>query len=244
MEKLQVECQQYVLYSPNTLKYITDEMHPILLSKIEEYKKLFDVMDYRQLIINYFDEKDKFRNFIYSLRGEKESLPQYAVGTFDRGMINAFIANDIPVNSSQYKKKLYMASHELFHIMYKELVLKNDFSKRIVWYDEGMAQFMSGEKENLLDYNSFKNYYLEVKENTKVFPNLNSIKHGNGFCNDLYNGYDLSYLCIRYLQEILSNDDFKSLMTDFNRILQYGEIILGNMFEYYDNFCKQDHTLS
>ena len=40
---------------------------------------------------NVFDDINKFREFIYDLRGENQTLPSYAKGTFDKGMINAFI---------------------------------------------------------------------------------------------------------------------------------------------------------
>ncbi len=55
-------------------------------------------------------------------------------------MVNAYIEHDAQLN------RLYTASHELFHILYMKYTLKNDYSKRIVWYVEGMTQFMSGEK--------------------------------------------------------------------------------------------------
>ena len=77
--------------------------------------------------------------YIYHLRGEKESLPSYAKGTFDEGMINAFIEPNWLVGSPMYIKKLYLASHELFHIMYQELVWNKENKPRIVWFDEGMA---------------------------------------------------------------------------------------------------------
>ena len=236
MEKLQLECKYYKLYSPDSLKYITDNMHEILLSKIDEYIDLFNLTNYEKIQINYFDDKEKFRNFIYELRGEKESLPDYAEGTYDKGMINSFIERDIDISSALYRKKLYMANHELFHIMYKKYILQTNYSKRIVWYDEGMAQFMSGENEDLIDQKAFKEFYLRVKSNTKKIPYLNEIKHGNSFCNEEYNGYNLSYLCIRYLNEILSKEEFKKLMTDFEKIKKYGETIINDMFEYYD--CK------
>lgn len=54
MEKLQYECMEYKLYSPDSLKYITDNMHDILISKIKEYKELFDIDNIEQLQINYF----------------------------------------------------------------------------------------------------------------------------------------------------------------------------------------------
>ena len=223
----------YILNAPQSLKYITDNMHDILNDKIEQYKKIFKIKQLNPIQINYFDNIEEFRNFIYKIRGEKESLPEYATGTYDNGMINAFITPNIDINSNDYKIKLYLANHELFHILYMQYILKNDYQKRIVWYDEGMAQFLSGEMDELLDIEKFKKFYLKVKNNTLVIPNLNEIEHGTSFCNNNYNGYDLSYLCIRYLREIMTNEEFQDLMSNFSKIKEYGINIIENMFAYY-----------
>ncbi len=92
MEKLQYECEQYKLYAPDSLKYITDYMPEILIPKIEEYKELFGIKNANQVQINYFDRLENFRNFVYELRGERESLPEYSRGVGDEGMISAFIS--------------------------------------------------------------------------------------------------------------------------------------------------------
>ena len=54
-----------VLYSPDSLKYITDKMDDILDSSIAIYKKLFDIERFRKVQINYFDNIDDFRGYIY-----------------------------------------------------------------------------------------------------------------------------------------------------------------------------------
>lgn len=228
----------YILNAPQSLKYITDNMHDVLNDKIEQYKKIFKIKQLNPIQINYFDNIEEFRNFIYKIRGEKESLPEYATGTYDNGMINAFITPNIDINSNDYKIKLYLANHELFHILYMQYILKNDYQKRIVWYDEGMAQFLSGEMDELLDIEKFKKFYLKVKNNTLVIPNLNEIEHGTSFCNNNYNGYDLSYLCIRYLREIMTNEEFQDLMSNFSKIKEYGINIIENMFAYYDSIIN------
>ena len=112
--------------------------------------------------------------------------------------------------------------------------MKNNYANRIVWYDEGMAQFFSGEKKNLEIEENFKRFYYEVKNSTKLVPKINELKHGNSFRNDNYNAYSLSYLAIKYLYETISFADFKALMSDFDRIKEIGEIVLYEMFEYYD----------
>lgn len=201
----------------------------LLQNKIIEYKRFFNVDFNDEIIVNYFDNLEEFREFIYKIRGERESLPKYAKGTYDEGMINAYI------ESNNQLKRLYTASHELFHILYMKYILKNDYSKRIVWYDEGMAQFMSGEKDKYIDEENFKKFYLRVKDSTKEIPNLNVLEHGDSFCNDKYNGYDLSYLSIRYLDETLIPEEFVNLMSDFSNIKEYGNDIIATMFNYYDN---------
>ena len=239
MEKLQVDNDYYKLYAPDTLRYITEPMEEILPKKIKELCILFGIDKFRKIQINYFDDLDKFRNFIISMREDGDNnLPEYARGTYDNGMINAFIENNLIEGSKWYNSRLYSASHELFHIMYKELILNNDYDKRIIWYDEGMAQFMSGEKDYLLDEENFSEYLSRVIENTKVIPNLNDLEHGPLFQNDLYNGYDLSYLAIRYLKENLSDKDFQDLLKDFAKIKMYGKSIIEDAFEYYDKKYK------
>lgn len=200
----------------------------LLEKKIIEYNTFFDISIQEKIIVNYFDTVEEFREFIYEIRGESNSLPEYARGTYDDGMVNAC------VNPKFQLKRLYTASHELFHILYMKYILNNDYSKRIVWYDEGMAQFMSGEKDSLKDDSIFKDFYMKVKEATKVIPQMNTLEHGNSFVNEDYNGYDLSYLSIKYLSEVLSAEQFKDLMSDFKKISQLGNNIIHKMFSYYD----------
>lgn len=84
MEKMQIDTKEYILYAPDSLNYITENIGNLLKERMEFYKTLFDVKDFRKVVINYFDDLDKFREFIYELRGERASLPEYARGTFDK----------------------------------------------------------------------------------------------------------------------------------------------------------------
>ncbi len=211
-----------------SLEDLVEATVSLLNQKIKEFKLFFDITNDEQIVVNYFDNVEEFREFIYSIRGERDSLPKYAKGTYDNEMINACI------NPKYQLKKVYNASHELFHILYMKYILNNDYSKRIVWYDEGMAQFMSGEKDLLSQSNVFNSFYLKVKKQTKIIPKINSLEHGTSFVNENYNGYDLSYLCIRYLSEILSSEQFKNLKSDFSMINKFGNDIIQKMFSYYD----------
>ena len=157
-----LESKLYKINYSDSLQELAESTVELLQNKIIEYRDLFNIKFDEQIIVNYFDNLEEFREFIYNIRGEIESLPKYATGTYDEGMVNAYIESDNQL------KRLYTASHELFHILYMKYILKNDYSKRIVWYDEGMAQFMSGEKYKYIDAENFKNFYLRVKEQTII----------------------------------------------------------------------------
>ena len=235
MEKVQFENEQFVIYSPDSLKYITDKMPDVLNKSFEFYKELFGINSFRKFQINYFDDLDKFRNFIYELREEKESLPEYAKGTFDKGMVNSFLSTDIDVKSVKYHRTLYMASHEMFHIMYQELVWGKENKERITWFDEGMAQFFSGEYDFILNEEKFPNWFNNLVDNTKKIPNLNELQHGTGFENEKYSGYKLSLLSVKYLYETLGKDEFKKLMHDNDKIKEYGKTVVQDAIDYYKN---------
>ena len=142
---------------PESLQKLAVATTTLLDSKIATYRKLFDAKDNEQVIVNYFDNLEEFQEFIYDIRGERESLPDYAEGTYDDGMVNAYVEPSVQM------EKLYTSSHELFHIYYMKYILKNDYTKRIVWYDEGMAQLMSGEKDEHVNKERFKRFYLRVQ---------------------------------------------------------------------------------
>ena len=233
MQKKQFENDNFVLYSPDSLNYITDDLETILNETLKLYKDLFNVDNFRKVQINYFDNIEDFRNYIYELRENKDSLPEYAKGTFDKGMINAFIQPNIIEGTPLYIHRKYNASHELFHIMYQELVWQKNRQDRIVWFDEGMAQFFSGEnkKEMTLD---FPNWLNKVRTNTKKIPNLNVLRHGSSFETDEYSGYNLSLLAVKYLYDKLGIDEFKNLILNNNRIIEFGSNIVEEAFAYYD----------
>lgn len=216
-----------------SLEELAEATVQLLDKKITEYSLFFNISLSEQIVVNYFDNVEEFREFIYEIRDERDSLPEYARGTYDNGMVNACVSPESQL------ERLYTASHELFHILYMKYILNDDYSKRIVWYDEGMAQFMSGEKDPLNNNDVFKEFYSRVRKETKIIPQLNKLEHGNSFINENYNGYDLSYLSIKYLSEVLSYAQFKDLMSNFSKLNKLGDDIVQKMFSYYDK--KQEN---
>ncbi len=130
------------------------------------------------------------------------------------------------INLNGNKTKQYMFQglmHELTHYLYKYYVYGAD-KERITWVDEGLAQFLSGQKEEL---QNDEKYHLFVEENLKPIDNfnLNELNHEDrSFGNN--NGYNLSYIAIRYLYENNYHQEFIEIIKDQEKLLEYGNEIL------------------
>jgi len=238
LEEKQLETDQILLYAPISLDYITEKMINNTLQKLPEIYNFFNINNYRKFQINLFDNLEKFRDFVLSMRDDKKSLPDYATGTYDLGMINAYIHPNIVINSPLYIKKTYTPSHEIVHILYKEIILKNNYNNRIVWLDEGLAQYLSGEKDYLDNQEKFELFLKKIIDNTKEYPDINNIKHGQSFVNDSYNGYDLAYLCVKYLFDSRNLEEIRNIVFSPNKSIEIGKTILKESLDYYINNCK------
>lgn len=135
------------------------------------------------------------------------------------------------INLNGNKTKEYMFKglmHELVHYLYKYYVYGKD-NERITWVDEGLAQFFSGQKDDLKDD---KTYKLFLKENLDCTDNvdLNKLNHNDrSFGNN--NGYNLSYIAIRYLYEKYNHEEFINIIKNKEKLLELGSTILENIKE-------------
>lgn len=103
----------------------------------------------------------------------------------------------------------------------------------VPWFDEGMKQFKSNDREYLKSKIEFRNFFLKVKKEVQDFPKLNELSKEELQNNHLFG--ELSYLAIRFFNEIMTDDDFRNLKYSLKRIKKYGEEVLKDMFEYYTN---------
>ena len=204
-------------------------MLEISLYKTKEIYDFFKIDNFRCVTANLFDDSDEFKSFVADIRGVSINyLPKYVQGTFDKGMINAYINPNVKKDSTFYKRKSHMIFHELAHIIYLEYILKNDVSKRIIWLDEGLAQNLSGEF-NGDDFDDFLNKFKSFKN----IPNLNELRHGKKFVNDDYNGYVISYLVVKYLIQTRGYDELLAILENKELSKELGDEIVNEMKEYY-----------
>lgn len=250
-EKIQYEDSKLKIYAPDSLKFIVDD---IIKYFGEQYKKVlnfYHLEKYVQYRINLFDDIQKFREFVVKeLRNGNNTLPNYAVGTYDKGMCNQYIElkknqNGIYIikdneeieyiSNNIYKKAVALPVHELVHIIYPNNVIHGDVELRVVWIDEGLAQNLSGQYSYLEnDIKEFTKFYNKVKEETKYIPTLKGIKHGKTFKNEDYDLYKLSYLAVRYLFETMIQEEIYNIIMDYEKSNEIGEHIMKDMFEYFD----------
>lgn len=136
----------------------------------------------------------------------------------------------INLNGDKTKEYIFKGlMHELTHHLYKYYVYGKE-KERITWVDEGLAQFLSLQKEDLKDE---KKYRLFLEENLKHNINLNELNH-NDRSFGKNNGYNLSYIAIRYLYETNSHEEFIEIIKSQEKLLEYGDTILRDIIEVYN----------
>ena len=150
--------------------------------------------------------------------------------------------NNNPIyGSSMWYHTLGMNAHEAFHMYYRKYIYKND---RIVWFDEGLAQFLSGENDNwLFDEEKFKDVFTKYNELYIPINNLNERIQGNDNVPDdlifqrqnVFEGYKMSLLIIKYLIDKNGINYIFDILKDNEEIRKIGNNIIDEMIDYYKN---------
>ena len=253
--KIQHESDSLKICAPDSLKFMVSDIVEYFNNNYTRILKFYHLESYNQYCINLFDDLQKFRNFIiFDMRNGNNTLPDYAVGTYDKGMCNQFVGfkkdekgvytvinNKVEyISDKAYRRRIVTPIHELVHIIYPNNVIHGNVELRVVWIDEGLAQNLSGEYDYLdNDVNEFIKFYKNVKNETKIIPKLKGIKHGKDFRNENYDLYKLSYLAVRYLFETMSQEEIYDIIMDYEKSNEIGEHILNDMFEYFDKLLDK-----
>ncbi len=230
---------EFLVMSTDALKEFNMEFIRYTKERYDMYKEIFGVDNFRKLSFVLFDNLDDYRAD-YIDRNKNEP-PSYSRGNFTHN--GAYICVDQPPipGANFFNKKRASGAHEAFHIFYRELIYGKNNEERIVWFDEGMAQFLSGQKDSMSE-EGFKKFYSKFKRDYKPITNLNERIQGNSQVPDdmiftrpgVIDGYAISYLAIRYLAETKGIDYLKGVMRDNQKILEIGENVIEDLNSYYD----------
>ena len=121
--------------------------------------------------------------------------------------------------------------HEFIHLVYNNQAPYN----HCVWLEEGLAQFLSGQKSFLeTDEDKYLNWLKKSVLEKEIPPITFLKKHGSNYgefcdCNtDKYNGYDISYALLRFIIDEYSKEKLNEIIRDSNALLAFEENIIDN----------------
>lgn len=187
-------------------------------------KKELGLIKKYKIIFALFSTRDVFDNIPY-----KDKLTSFSGFFTDTG-----VAAYVQENGNYTRKELFQRlMHECVHYLYKNYVYGND-KERITWVDEGLACFLSDQN----DYLKNNEKYLEFVRDNICAVNLNELNHDDeSFGNK--NGYNLSYIAIRYLYENNTHNEFLQLIKDRNKLTNIGSTVLKQIMA--ENRLERDN---
>ena len=230
---------------PNTAlggKSLADFMLENILGKLEAYKRIFGVQRLKKINFETYDvdtELDQF--FARRVEIDKSPAPAYCRGFFDENNNISCSCNhaNAKCGTGWWYSAVCTNAHEAFHLYYRKYIYGED---RIVWFDEGMAQFMSGEKDWLLNNEvNLEKAFKKFIDNYIPINNLNERCHGGQDTSDdlifdrpnVFGGYTASLFIIKYVDEVYGRSYLYELMKDNKKIREFGEVALEEMIDYF-----------
>ena len=131
--------------------------------------------------------------------------------------------------------------HEFVHLVYNNQAPYN----HCVWLEEGLAQFLSGQKSFLeSDENKYFNW-LKINILEKELPPITYLKkHGSNYgefcdCNsNKYNGYDVSYALLRFIVEEYSEEKIYEIIQNNDNLLIFEKNIIDDFKNKYITLIK------
>lgn len=238
-----IQNDDFSIYCNTILCEVAKDILKVLSEKSTDILDFFEIKKTRHIQINLYNEHDTFIKYT-----KQFFIPSsYCSAHFANNMLNIYINPENLKDKNKYNWTIKMASHEYVHLVYKENI-QEPGNNRVVWFDEGLAVFLSGEKDNLKDKEKFKTWFFnKIVSDNNIIPKINFLqKHGSKYGEfvDLethkYNGYDLSYLAIRYLVETTDKTIISKIMRKKDLINKVGENILEDAVSYYTNIFTNE----
>ena len=216
---LKIKNNDITIFCSNGLESFSNEFINYFNENIGKIKEELSIDQDTKIIVALTDDETQ-AGFVYG----KSSFSGFFNDTGAFAYIN--------LNGTKTKEYMFKGLiHELVHHLYKYYVYGKD-NERITWVDEGLAQFFSGQKNDLKDeeaYNSFLEKNLGYSDNI----DLNKLNHNDRtFGNN--NGYNLSYIAIRYLYETHNHEEFINIIKSKEKLLELGSTLLEQIKEIKD----------
>ena len=204
------------IYCSKNLEEFSKEFIEYCNKNINDIKNKLNIKENVNLVVALTDDKN-LAGFVY----EESDFSGFFNDTGAFAYIN--------INGKRSKESLFKGlMHELTHHLYKYYVYGED-KKRITWVDEGLADLFSKKKEELENpkiYQVFLNKNLELCKDL----NLNELNHKDKSFG-YNNGYNLSYIAVRYLYE--TKENFIDIISDYDTLIEIGNTVLNEAYKFY-----------
>jgi hypothetical protein len=215
------ETEHFLFEYDESLKPVVTQTQKMV--NYDRILKVFGLTEFRQVKVNLFENYEQFQNHEKTIFGK---VSGWAVAFHGRGEIFVLV-NKISVPEHGACRIF----HELVHIIHNE-VFKPD-NRVGIWFFEGLAKFLSGEK-GFYNNKERMQKFIETKITSKTLPDISALReHGETFKNDNYDGYDISFMCIRYLFDTLGTEKFRELIKDPGKTKALEKDIIQNALDYY-----------
>lgn len=222
INKKMVTGDNFDIFCPDELKYFSFELNDYLENDLKRLKSFFEIKDNDRIMIDLHNDKDLFRD-----------VTPYEIKDFSGFSNNNGVLAYVNINGDMKKTTLKTKiGHELVHHIYSEYVADKVVG-RSSWIEEGLAMNLSGDHDYLKDRDEFINFLNNRVLTCTEYPSMNSLKHGKNFVTENYNGYALSYLCVRYMMENYNHNNFLNIIKNGTKSMMEGETVLNNAVSYY-----------
>ena len=221
----------------------------------------------KSIILEWFEKTKtdfKVNTYIYQTNELlREGLKRRGLGLYPAHMVACMVDEDEEkgirrsinlyepplISETSYTKKEYnnVIFHELIHYITDVL-----YGKLPEWLTEGIAKYLDGTyKEDLTNLMTIISTYeipsiSDMKDDFFVYKKYEKIETPKG--EELkeitiYDGYDLSYLMVRYIIEVYGKDYLLTLLSTKDNITKIEQQTLIDAIEYYKNIYFTENTI-
>lgn len=208
-----------IKYDDESIIDFINDSYKWFVSKKERIFDFYEINEFRKVTVNVFVNREEFEKFILSFYDDKtKKVPPFCKGTFNGGMINVYFnKDDVMKDSNKYNGLLSSITHEYIHLVYKECIREKYNLDRLVWLDEGLANYLSDGMiaKNFKHIESLKytiDQVLGKDFNLDEF-NMDQMNFNNINSNALY---VFSYTIVKYLFDTNKIDILKEILKTNN----------------------------
>lgn len=190
----------------------------------------FGIGEFRKIRVNLYESKQCYDDCFKDIM----KISKYGIGNCYMGEINYVCTKEDLATIPRAGFVIASIVHEFVHLVYYEKVTKN----KCVWIEEGLAQYLSGQKSLLEMDDQRYNSWLKDNIFSKEIPKIEYLKeHGSKygmFCDmetNKYNGYDMSYALIRFMTYKYTNKEINEIIREESRLRECEKIIIQDFIE-------------